>query len=80
MGFSRQEYWSGVPLPSLLSDLSNPVFRFPFFLRILFIYFWLCRVSLAAYRLSLAVASRGYSLAACGLLIGVTSLVVENGL
>ena len=23
MGFSRQEYWSGVPLPSLLSEASN---------------------------------------------------------
>ena len=23
MGFSRQEYWSGVPLPSLLNDLGN---------------------------------------------------------
>ena len=23
MGFSRQEYWSGVPLPSLAADLTN---------------------------------------------------------
>ena len=25
MGFSRQEYWSGVPLPSLLQDYRNPI-------------------------------------------------------
>ena len=24
MGFSRQEYWSGVPLPSLKKDLKDP--------------------------------------------------------
>ena len=24
MGFSRQEYWSGVPLPSLLHEYINP--------------------------------------------------------
>ena len=59
--------------------LRNPLFRFPFFLKIIFVYFWLCWVSLAACGLSLAVASGGYSLVVCGLLIGVTSLV-ENGL
>ena len=59
--------------------LRNPLFRFPFFLKIRFVYFWLCWVSLAACGLSLAVASGGYSLVVCGLLIGVTSLV-ENGL
>ena len=27
MGFSRQEYWSGVPLPSLLQDTTNYKWR-----------------------------------------------------
>jgi len=25
MGFSRQEYWSGLPLPSPLNALENPI-------------------------------------------------------
>ena len=29
MGFSRQEYWSGVPLPSLLCSLSWPIKELP---------------------------------------------------
>ena len=29
MGFSRQEYWSGVPLPSLISSLISPKFYIP---------------------------------------------------
>ena len=42
-----------------------------------FICFWLCWVFVAAWRLSLVVASRGSSLV-CGLLIAVASLVVEH--
>ena len=30
MGFARQEYWSGVPLPSLTSILLNPKQALPF--------------------------------------------------
>ena len=46
-----------------------------------FIYFWLRWVFVAAHRLSLVVASGGYSsLAVHGLLIEVASLVVEYGL
>ena len=52
---------------------------FLFFLN--FIYFWLCWVFIAADRLSLVVASRGYSLLRCtGFSIVVASLVVEHGL
>ena len=29
MGFSRQEYWSGVPLPSLLYDTTGKIFAIP---------------------------------------------------
>ena len=46
----------------------------------LFIYFWLRWVFVAVYGLSLVVASRGYSVAVCRLLIVVASLVVEHGL
>ena len=47
--------------------------------KILFIYLWLCWVSVAMCRLSLVVASRGCSLLeAQGLLIAVASFVVEN--
>jgi len=27
MGFSRQEYWSGLPLPSPPEDLPNPIIK-----------------------------------------------------
>ena len=27
MGFSRQEYWSGVPLPSSMTNLDKPVYK-----------------------------------------------------
>ena len=55
---------------------------FLFFLINLFIYFWLHLVFVAAHRLSLDAASRGYSLrcGARGLLIAVASLAVEHGL
>ena len=37
MGFSRQEYWSGVPLPSLDMSIATPVFLlFPFSWNIFF--------------------------------------------
>ena len=39
MGFSRQEYWSGVPLPSLVHALSHSQ------ILVLFFFFWLCRAS-----------------------------------
>ena len=29
MGFSRQKYWSGVPLPSLQADPTNPLLSSP---------------------------------------------------
>ena len=44
-------------------------------------YFWLCWVFVAVHRLSLVVASRGYSVVAVHkLLIVVASLVVAHGL
>ena len=44
------------------------------------IYFWLCWIFVATHRLSLVVASRGYSLVVvCRLLIAVAS-VAEHGL
>ena len=44
-------------------------------------YFWLCRVFVAARRLSLVAARENYSrVAVCGLLIAVASLVAEHGL
>ena len=49
--------------------------------KILFIYFWLWWVSVAALRLSLVAASGGYSLAVVpGSLTAVAPLVVEHGL
>ena len=57
------------------------VFSFIYFLINLFIYYFLlCSVFVAVHGLSLAVASRCYSVAVCGLLIVVASLVVEHGL
>ena len=48
---------------------------------ILFIYFWLCWVFVAARKLSLAAASEGLLfIVVRGLLIAVASLVVEHGL
>ena len=44
------------------------------------IYFWLCWAFVALPRLSLVVASRGYSVAAHRLLIAVASLVAEHRL
>ena len=50
------------------------------FFKIYFICLCLCWVFIAALRLSLAAASRGYSLVAVlGLLIAVDSLVAEHG-
>ena len=47
----------------------------------LFIYLWLHWVFLAAHRLSLVAENRGYSIVVvCGLLIAMTSLVVEHRL
>ena len=46
-----------------------------------FVCFWLCWVFVAVIRLSLVVASGGYSLAVvCGLLITVGSLVAQHRL
>ena len=43
-------------------------------------YFWLCWVFIAVLKLSLVVASRGYSLAAVrGLLTVVAALVMRHG-
>ena len=56
-------------------------FFFFFNLLILFIYFWLRWVFVAAHGLSLVAASGGYSSLQCaGLLIAVASLVAEHGL
>ena len=45
------------------------------------IYFWLCRVSVAARGFSLVVVSRGYSLVvALSLLVAVASLVAKYSL
>ena len=46
----------------------------------LFIYFWLRWVFVAARGLFLVAASGGYSVAVCGLLTAVASLVAEHGL
>ena len=58
MGFSRQEYWSGMPSPSLF---------IPFFFiaskNYSFTYFWPHWIFAVGHSLSLAVESRGYSLA-----------------
>ena len=52
-----------------------------FFLRFNFIYFWLHWVFVAARRLSLVVASGGYSSLRCtGFSFVVASLVAEHGL
>ena len=57
------------------------IFQFCFINVYLFIYFWLCWVLVAACRLSLVVASGGYSLVAVfGPLSAVASLVIELGL
>ena len=45
-----------------------------------FVYFWLYWVVIAARRLSLAAASRGYSLVVRGLLVVVASLLAEHRL
>ena len=48
--------------------------------KIYLLYFWLCWVFAAVHGLSLAVESRGYSLAvACRLLIVMVSLFVSTG-
>ena len=57
------------------------LFFFLFNKFILFIYFWLCWVFVAAHGLSLVVVSRGLLfIAVCGLLIAMTSPVAEHGL
>ena len=51
-----------------------------FFLKFIYLYFWLCWVFIAACGLSLLVVSKGYSLVVvCGLLFAVASLVAEDG-
>ena len=61
-------------------SLRTTVYFFRFF-KIYFICLCLCWVFIAALRLSLVVASRGYSLVAVlGLLIAAVSLVAEHGL
>ena len=49
------------------------------FFKILFIYFWLCWVLVAAHALSLVTARKAYSLVVHGILIMVASLIVEHG-
>ena len=44
------------------------------------IYLWLCWVFIAVCGLSLVMEVGGYSVAECGLLIAVASLVAEHGL
>ena len=47
---------------------------------LLFLYFWLCWVFVAALEISLAVASGNYSLVAgCELVIEVAALIAEHG-
>ena len=67
---------------------TTSVLQFSFFMlffrhahAVLFVYFWLCWVSVAACGLSLVLESRGCSLvAACRLLTAVASLVAEHRL
>ena len=62
MGFSRQEYWGGVPLPSpWLHDYSRPKKTIIFKIH----YLWLCWVSVAVCGLSLVVEGRDYILCCC---------------
>ena len=56
------------------------IFFFFFFNLLYFIYFWLCWVFGAAHGPSLVEASGLYFGCSAGLLIAVTSLVVEHGL
>ena len=64
---------------SLSIYVSMLFFCFCFYIY-LFIYFWVCWVYIAARRLSLVVASRGYfSLWRGGFSFAVASLVVEHG-
>ena len=71
MGFSRQEYWSGLPFPTPGKDTI-----------ILFMYLFLTVLGLCCcVSFSLDAESRGYSLAAvCRLLTVAASLVEEHGL
>ena len=59
-----------------------PKFSLPHSLfKIVFIYFWLCRVFIAMHGLSLVFLSGDYSLVVVyGLLTMVASIVVEHGL
>ena len=61
-----------MPVTAILSSLS--------LLPYLFIYVWQCWVFVAALRLSLVAASRGYSVVVRGLLIAVASFVAEHRL
>ena len=65
----------------LILYLSKTAFSFFFSLIILFIYFWLCWVSVAVKAFSLVAASGSYSLVmVCCLLIFVVSLIGERSL
>ena len=62
-----------------MDSYKNVIFKKNLF--ILFIYFWLHWVFIAAHGLSLVTVSRGLLFAVvCGFLIEVASLVVEHGL
>ena len=37
MGFSRQEYWNGLPLPSLCNQDSNELFVIHYYLHIIYL-------------------------------------------
>ena len=67
------------PTQALLASWPEFFFFFSFF-RILFTYFFLCWVFIAAQAFSLVVASRGYSLVAMRGLIVEASLVAEHRL
>ena len=64
-----RERWRGAPDSRILRE--TPI-------KYIYIYIWLCRVFIAACRLSLISVSRGYSLVTRRLLIAVASLVVEH--
>ena len=80
MGFSRQEYWSGVPLPSPL--FLRCYFETWLVFLILFIYFWLWWRLDFCLRCSKREFSscRGCCSVRCRFLIVVASLVAEHGL
>ena len=72
-----------MPRSGIAGSHGSSIFSFLFinlFILLINFYFWLHWVFIAVCRLSVVVASRGYSSLQCGLLTAVASLVAEHGL